>query len=258
MRKFGAADAVALICAAIMALVFVALHRSGLGGAAPISAPLVITAAFALLALVVRGVNWSGAAAGFAVAMVLAMRDLRMFWILLAVFTLTAAATRAGRSRKQKLRAAEASSGRSASQVMANLGIAGLIAVLSPQGWQLLVLAALAEAAADTCSSEAGMAFPGKTVLLTSWQPVPAGVDGGITVYGTVASLVAAGAIAAAAAAFKLVTHHQAAAIAIVGFLGALVDSLLGALWERRGYLNNDMVNLLSTAAAVGMIYAIM
>jgi uncharacterized membrane protein len=33
------------------------------------------------------------------------------------------------------------------------------------------------------------------------------------------------------------------------------VDSLLGALLERRGWLTNDLVNLLSTAVAVGIAW---
>jgi uncharacterized membrane protein len=34
-----------------------------------------------------------------------------------------------------------------------------------------------------------------------------------------------------------------------------LVDSVLGAVLERRGYLNNDLVNLLGTASAAGMAW---
>ena len=47
------------------------------------------------------------------------------------------------------------------------------------------------------------------------------------------------------------------AAIIVAGFFGTLVDSLLGAVFERRGRLNNDMVNLLSTAATVGIACAL-
>jgi uncharacterized protein (TIGR00297 family) len=218
---------------------------------------LSMTAAFALLAWRARGVNWSGALAGSAIAFVLAARNLRMFWMLLLVFLLTFAATRAGRSRKQQLHTVEVSGGRSASQVMANLGVAGLIVALAPQDWGLLTLAALAEAAADTSSSEIGMAFPGKTVLLTSWKPVSPGVDGGISLKGTLAAVGAAGIIAAAAALMHLAGGGHALAILYAGVLGSLVDSLIGALLERRGFLSNDLVNLLSTAAAVGIARAL-
>ncbi len=217
-----------------------------------------ITAAFALLAWLARGVSWSGALGGWAVAFVLATADLRMFWQLLLVFTLTFAATRAGKLRKQRLRTAESSRGRSASQVMANLGVAALIVTISPPAWPLLALAALAEAAADTSSSEIGMAFPGKTVLLTTGKQVPPGMDGGISLAGTAAALLAAAVISASAVMMNLIPGHYATVLIYAGFLGSLVDSLIGALLERRGLLNNDAVNLVSTAAAVAIARAML
>ncbi|MGE5322919.1 MAG: DUF92 domain-containing protein [Actinomycetota bacterium] len=213
-----------------------------------------ITAAFAVVAWLAHGVNGSGALAGSAIAFVLAAQDLRLFWLLLLVFALTFAATHAGRSRKRALRTAEASDGRSAAQVMANLGLAGLIVALAPQNWALLGIAALAEAAADTSSSEIGMAFPGRTVLLTSWKPVEPGVDGGVSIKGTAAAVAAAAVIACAAAALKLVHGSFVLPLIAAGVLGSLVDSLMGALLEQRGLLTNDVVNLLSTAAAVGIM----
>ncbi len=239
--------------------VFVLLRRPELAPApGRLLAALGITAAFALLAWVARGVNLSGALAGSAIAFILATREIRIFCILLAVFALTLAATRLGAQRKQQLRAAEAADGRSASQVMANLGVAGLIVALAPSGWAMLALAALAEAAADTSSSEIGMAFPGKTVLITTWKTVAPGMDGGISLRGTAAAMVAAAVVALAGKVSGLVPAHHAATIIYAGFLGTLVDSLLGALLEQRGYLTNDLVNLLSTAATVGIAWALM
>lgn len=230
-------------------------HNPALSSAGNLAIPLGITVAFAVAAWLARGVDVSGALAGSSVAFVLAARDLRMFWTLLLVFALTLAATRAGQWRKRRLRAAEDARGRSSSQVMANLGLAGLVVALAPAGWQLLALAALAEVAADTCSSEIGMAFPGKTVLLTSWKPVAPGIDGGISLHGTATAVAAAALVALTARFFRLVPSHFAPAIIYAGILGMLVDSLLGALLERRGYLNNDLVNLLSTGAAVGIAW---
>lgn len=216
---------------------------------------LYITVAFAVAALFARGVDLSGAVAGSAVAFVLAARDLRMFWVLLLVFALTLAATRLGSSRKRQLHAAEASRGRSASQVMANLGLAGLLVALAPAGWQLLALAALAEAAADTCSSEVGTAWAGRTVLLTTGKPVEAGIDGGVSLHGTAAAVAAAVLVALLARVSGLVSTHLALTVVYAGVLGMLLDSLLGALLERRGWLNNDAVNLLGTATAVGIAW---
>lgn len=250
---------VALAVAAALTAIFIlaGLHeRASVSARIPVA--LGITAAFALLAWYVRGVTRSGALAGSAVAFILAARDIRMFFLLLAVFAVTLAATRLGSRRKQQLRAAEAASGRSASQVIANLGVAALIAALAPDGWKVLALAAMAEAAADTSSSEIGLAFPGKTVLITTWKSVPPGMDGAISLHGTAAALLVAAGLALAGQLLGLVSAHHAVAVIYAGFLGTLVDSLLGALLERRGWLSNDLVNLLSTTAAVGIAWMIM
>jgi uncharacterized protein (TIGR00297 family) len=246
----GLASAAALVCVDLL------LHSSG--PAAQKRRLLLafgITVAFALAAWLARGVNASGALAGSAIAFVMAAHDLRLFWVLLLVFAVTLAATRAGKSRKQELKTEEAPRGRSAAQVMANLGIAGFITAAAPEAWPVLALAALAEAAADTCSSEVGMAYPGKTVLLTSWKPVEPGVDGGVSLRGTLAAVIAAITISASAVALKLAPVRFALPIIYAGVLGSLVDSLIGALLERRGMLSNDVVNLLSTAAAVGIMW---
>jgi uncharacterized protein (TIGR00297 family) len=209
-----------------------------------------------LLAWFAGGVNLSGALAGSAVAFIMAIRDLRMFLALLVVFAVTLAATRVGYARKQQLRTAEPAGGRTAAQAMANLGIAALVVAIAGAEWPLLALAALAEAAADTGSSEIGMAFPGKTLLVTTFKPVPAGTDGGISLFGTIAACLGAATVAAAAMLSGLVTPPQAAVIVLAGFLGTMADSLFGALFERRGWLDNDLVNLFSTATAVGVAWA--
>jgi len=208
-----------------------------------------------VLAWFAGGVNLSGALAGSAVAFIMAVRDLRMFLALLVVFAVTLAATRVGNSRKQQLRAADPPGGRTAAQAMANLGVAALVVAIAAPGWPVLALAALAEAAADTASSEIGMAFPGRTVLITTFKPVPAGTDGGISTLGTLAALLGAFAVAMAALWSSLESAYDSMFIATAGFLGVQVDSLLGAVFERHGRLNNDLVNLLSTAATVGIAW---
>jgi len=192
---------------------------------------LAITAGFALLAWFAGGVNLSGALAGSAVAFIMAVRDLRMFLALLIVFAVTLLATRVGYARKQQLRTAEPAGGRTAAQAISNLGIAALVVAIAGAGWPVLALAALAEAAGDTSSSEIGMAFPGKTLLVTNFKSVPAGTDGGVSLFGTIAALAGAGSVAVAAVATGLVPVHAIAAIILAGFFGTMIDSLLGAVF---------------------------
>jgi uncharacterized protein (TIGR00297 family) len=187
----------------------------------------------------------------------MAVRDLRMFLALLIVFAVTLVATRVGYARKQQLRTAEPAGGRTAAQAMANLGIAALVVAIAAAGWPVLALAALAEAAGDTSSSEIGMAFPGKTLLVTNFKSVPPGTDGGVSLFGTIAALLGAASVAIAAVLTGLVHINRLATIVLAGFFGIVIDSLLGAVFERRGWLDNDLVNLLGTAAAVGMAWGL-
>ena len=252
----------ALTFAVAIVAVFELLHHAEFppAGGAFLKA-LAITAGFAVLAWFAGGVNLTGAVAGSVVAFILAVRDLRLFLALLVVFAVTLAATRVGYARKQELRSAEPVGGRTAAQAMANLGIAALVVAVAPatalQGWAVLALAALAEAAADTASSEIGMALPGKTIMVTTLRPVPPGTDGGISLLGTIAACAGAASVAAAALLSGLVTPRAALVIILAGFLGTMVDSLLGALFERRGWLDNDLVNLFSTAASVGVAWGV-
>jgi uncharacterized protein (TIGR00297 family) len=251
-RSYRISQVLALIFAAGILAIFELLHRAEFPPAGTrFFTTLAITGGFAVLAWFAGGVNLSGALAGSAVAFIMAVRDLRMFLALLVVFAVTLAATRVGYARKQQLRTAQ-DGGRNAAQAMANLGIAALVVAVAPAGWPVLALAALAEAAADTSSSEIGMAFPGKTFLITTFKTVPAGIDGGISLLGTLAAFAGAATVAAAAVLSGLVPPGAAVAIIGAGFFGTVIDSLLGAIFERRGWLDNDLVNLLSTAAATG------
>jgi uncharacterized protein (TIGR00297 family) len=92
---------------------------------------------------------------------------------------------------------------------------------------------------------------------VTTFKSVPTGTDGGISLFGTIAALLGAASVAVAAVATGLVPASQLATIILAGFFGTVVDSLLGAIFERRGLLDNDLVNLLSTAAAVGLAWGV-
>lgn len=257
-RSFRISDLLALSFAAVILAVFAWLHHAEFppGGRRFLTA-LAITAGFAVLAWFAGGVNFTGALAGSAVAFIMAVRDLRMFLALLIVFAVTLVATRVGYARKQQLRTAEPSGGRTAAQAMANLGVAALVVAIAGAGWPVLALTALAEAAGDTSSSEIGMAFPGKTLMITNFKPVAPGTDGGISLFGTIAAIAGAASVAIAAVLTGLVPVHAIATIILAGFFGTIIDSLLGAVFERRNLLDNDLVNLLSTAAAVGMAWAL-
>jgi uncharacterized protein (TIGR00297 family) len=222
-----------------------------------------VTLGFAVLAHALRAVNRSAAVAGGLVCFAL-------FWgagpwafaTLATLFLMTWFTTRSGYRRKQELGLAERRGGRNARQVLANLAIAALGALLfgatENRAWIVAAIAALAEAAIDTVASEIGQSRRRNARLITTGQQVPAGTDGGVTLPGTVAGLLAGLVIAVVATLGGLITHREMWIPMISGFVGMLADSLLGATIQRRGWLSNEAVNLVATLAAAALAYGIL
>jgi uncharacterized protein (TIGR00297 family) len=218
---------------------------------------VLLTLAFTLLARRMRGVTNSGALVGAVSCLVLYLcAGPGAFAALTTVFALTWLATRFGYQRKQKLGIAERREGRKASQVLANLGVATVCAafsVLIPHNRPLLLLAmaaALSEAAADTVSSELGQAFGEKARLVTTWNLVPPGTDGAVSLVGTLAGVVAAGIVSSVCVMGGLLPRPWLGLSAGAAVLGMVADSFLGAWLENRNLVNNDSVNFLSTMVA--------
>jgi uncharacterized protein (TIGR00297 family) len=229
---------------------------------------LLITIAFASLAWKIRGVSFSGAIAGGVICFVLILGNgIPAFVGLVTVFILAWASTRIGYRKKLQMGTAENKTGRKASQVLANLSIAAACALLhllhpkfvahGSEIFSVGMVAAFSEAAADTVSSELGQ-LQSRARLITNWQIVPAGTDGGVSLLGTFAGVIAALIVSSICFVMRLVSGHGAMIALSVAIIGMLADSLIGALFERRRLLNNDAVNFLGTliAAAGAIIFA--
>ncbi|WP_202081050.1 DUF92 domain-containing protein [Caldalkalibacillus salinus] len=182
---------------------------------------------------------------------------------------------------------------RDAYQVLANGGVAAgcaLIFAFSPSPWWLFGFAAsLAAASSDTWASEVGKNSPSLPLDLLTRKKVAKGTSGGITLPGTVASMI--GAWSTALVSWPLL-HQQLSHIpnvdlgatttsilillGLAGWIGNWVDTFVGAKWQGlyhcpkcqrmtehkhhchqagrlvKGttWLNNDAVNALCTGSA--------
>src|SRR5271165_1691693 len=201
-----------------------------------------------------------GAMAGVLVSFVLMLAaGVSGLFPLLTVFVLTVATTRWGYARKQRLGVAERRRGRKASQILANLSAAALCAL--PVVWLpkfsgvllLAAMAALAEAAADTVSSELGQATASSAYLITDFRPAAIGTNGAVSVEGTLSGCIAACIVAWVSAFAGIVPWQWTPIVALAGVGGMFLDSVLGATWENAGKMGNDSVNFVSTVFAADL-----
>lgn len=168
------------------------------------------------------------------------------FYLMLLFFIVAEFCTKLSRRKKVKHER------RTMSNIAGNSGAAMIFLFLgSTTGF----FGAISAALADTLSSEIGLTSKKKPVLITSGEEVEAGVDGGITFKGIVAAF--AGALLVAG--FHLFLNWNAGmffVLIIAGVAGSLVDSLFGAVLERKKVIGNMEVNFLGSAS--GAIIAVL
>ncbi len=156
---------------------------------------------------------------------------------------------------KRELKVAEGKSGRrSAVNVLANglvfTAFAFLFYFEKSEIFKAGYLAALATVTGDTLSSELGVLSRSRPVLITNFKKVLPGTDGGITLTGEMAGILGAVLIAFSAWLLGVSSLEFALASCLVGgFFGFNFDSLLGAVFERKGLMGNASVNLISSIA---------
>ncbi len=138
---------------------------------------------------------------------------------------------------------------RKTGQVVANAGVAAacsLLGFLLPDKsalFQTMMAGSFAAATADTLSSELGTVYGRRFFNILTLKPDQKGLDGVVSIEGTITGLAGAALIGLV---YTLKEQHLLI-LTIAGFIGNIFDSILGATLERKGFLNNDMVNFLNT-----------
>jgi uncharacterized protein (TIGR00297 family) len=256
-----------------------------------IFAGLGLSLVIAYIAFHFRFLSRSGAVAAIIVgSIVFGIGGLPYTVILLAFFFSSSILSVIIKKQKQLVNEKYAKgSQRDAGQVLANGGVAAACVIIGafypdqPVFWWMFC-AALAAANADTWATEIGVLSKSQPRLLTSFKQVEAGTSGGITLLGSVSALAGASLIAGIAAIARMEIVGSLL-IALTGFFGSVIDSLLGATVQGIYYcggcqketekhpqhscggqttiikgwswLNNDWVNMFCTLSAVVFILII-
>jgi uncharacterized protein (TIGR00297 family) len=207
----------------------------------------------AFLAYKAHSLNVSGAiAAIFTGTIIFGIGGWEWAVLLLTFFITSSMLSRAFKKQKQNLNE-KFSKGheRDAGQVFGNGGIATFFAALhfflpnSPLPW-IGFAAALAAVNADTWATELGVLNPHPPRMITNLtKVVEKGTSGGISLYGTLASLLGAALIGLLAAFISPTAHwslipNHFLLITFAGLAGSLFDSLLGGTVQAMYFCPKD------------------
>lgn len=148
---------------------------------------------------------------------------------------------------------------RTAGQVFANGGFAALAALMAyfDEGNSYLYIAmlaaSLASSTSDTFSSELGTVYGKRFFNCLTFKPEIKGENGVISLEGILFGIIGAVLIAVIYSLFTG-SFINMFWIIIAGLVGNLCDSVLGATLERKHYINNNVVNFISSLIAALVI----
>ncbi len=241
-------------------------------------------------------VDPGGLISSFVIGYVIYVLGDRLFFVPLLIFYIVAGLMTKLCYEEKKLKGAaeEKFGARGWKNVLANGSVALIIVCIATytnnmQRPEFLAayLGAISTAYADTLATEIGLLYPREPRLITNMKPVPAGMPGGVSPYGTAAQLLSAFTIVPAIMLFLptkgglTVFFNLLAIVLISSLLGSTFDSFIGATvqavyrckicgktTERRvhcnteaqllkgiRYIDNNLVNLITTIIGAVIAY---
>jgi len=227
---------------------------------------LIVNVAIAAAAFVARSIDLGGALSavfiGTAITVGLGLAGLAP---MIVFFVVGSAVTKLGYGAKAAKGISQEKGGaRGWRNAWANGGVPAFLALLAgasqhqigtfaPIALTVAYAASVATAAADTCSSEIGKAYGSRTWLITNLKPVSPGTEGAVSLEGTVGGLAGGAIVASIGACTGLYGLSVVPLVAVAALLGSLAESLIGTVAERRGWINNDLLNAVNTAIGAGI-----
>lgn len=189
----------------------------------------------------------------------------RGYAVVMFYFLVGSAVTRVGIGLKEAAGIAEKRSGaRGPENVWGSAAIGALCALatlVTPTPYRGLLLlgyvASFSTKLSDTSASEVGKAYGQRTFLITTFQPVPKGTEGAVSLEGTLAGILASAAIAGVGWAVGLINLPGVGLCMVAALIATSFESLIGAtLQDRFAWLTNELVNVINTF--IGAIVAIL
>jgi uncharacterized protein (TIGR00297 family) len=243
----------------------------------PAAVATLATVALALAAVLARALTPAAGLVASAFGIVIVVFVGYAFLALLILFVVASVlATRYRIEEKRRQNLQEGIQGeRGISNVVAHIVIPTALAVSA--GWSppllslptaaVLYASALAFGAADTFGSEFGV-LAGRARSILTLRRVAPGTNGGISAVGEVWAALGAGTTGIVGYGLYLLFGTATppgvilvGVVAVAGFLGCQVDSVLGETLENRGYLTKGSTNFLgmlsSVAVGAGMLLAL-
>ncbi|MBU5676972.1 DUF92 domain-containing protein [Alkaliphilus sp. MSJ-5] len=246
----------------------------------------IITFLVVIMAYMKKSLNKSGFVAAFILGTSIYYFGGFYFWgIMISFFASSSLFTKYRKKEKKSMDKIidENKEGRGYIQVIAN-GLLGLVFSFlyyktKNYNYLMAYAAVFAASNADTWASEIGVLSNKKPVSIITFKPMEKGMSGGVTLLGTIFSLLGSSLIATIFFGGYIILFKfdrtlpiKTMIIVIAGFMGALIDSILGAtiqvkyidereniITERKFYkgkqtkylkgirfINNDIVNFLS------------
>ena len=186
------------------------------------------------------------------------------YLVVMFYFLVGSAITRVGMAEKMAAGIAENRGGkRGPENVWGSALIATICAIATivfPEYKSLFFIgyvASFATKLSDTCASEIGKVYGKKTFLITTFQPVPKGTEGAVSLEGTLAGIIASVVIALLAWSIDMINVMAIAICIVSAFVATNLESVIGAtLQEKFDWLTNEVVNIINTL--IGALCAVL
>ncbi|MDR0198725.1 MAG: DUF92 domain-containing protein [Methanomassiliicoccaceae archaeon] len=227
---------------------------------------IVLAGVLSIVAQYLDLLTYDGAIASLGIGLIIGLFGTVEWLLILIIFTgLGFAATLTGLAKKRSRGLQEGRSGERMYKNVVAVGVAPcvfalLLSYLGEDYYTMMsigYLSSIAVAAADTIASEVGVKDK-KVWLITTFKRVEPGVDGGISVMGTLVALFAA--IVTTTIGWVLIFGFAFDVLffvpVIAGMVGCFADSVLGATLETKGYISKYVNN--ASTALFGAFFAIL